>query len=201
MTDTVVIIHKADKTSPLVNLASFVIAVQKLANSKLTIKLDLEWDVAEKDQLLNHIPRSVLLEKMDSTAHPGTPVFHLSGMLLFTPEALCVAVDALALADYVSGYDAPTQGMVNLFTHASRAWKLPGSMNQFFVARLGTLTQDDTLLKDKTYADPATWALLHLLHKRKCASPLPAIWQIDGQPPSPNIPWAQVQANAASLLK
>ena len=201
MGDSVVIIHKADKTSPTVNLASFVVALQKLANTKLTIKLDLEWDVEEKAQLLNHIPRSVLLEKMDSTIHPSTPVLHLSGALLFTPEALCVAVDALALADYVCGYDAPTQGMVNVTTHASRAWKLPGTMNQFFAARVGTLAQDDTLLKDKTYSDPATWALLHLLHKRKCASPLPAIWQIEGQPPSPNIPWGQVQANAASLLK
>ncbi len=132
------------------------------------------------------VPSHVEIVKTYEDLHPATIYVNLTSDVLMVPDALKICHESLSIADYISGCDLPSKNMALINNYGGRSWRLPGIMdNENFITRLGTYLQDK-LIHEEEYR----WDLLQLVHKRKCASPIPGLWITNI--PTPNIPWDKI---------
>lgn len=178
-----IVSHRATSST---NVKSFCAAIERVA-AHMPVEAYLDWPVAMQ---LSHlaIPNVTIHFQVLQHTHidPSKIVVYATNDVLFAPDALLIACEMLEGADYVCGYDAPSNSLVSVQYAASRWWKIPGTMTAHFVARGATILQDALVVKE--YDDTA-WKLLRLVHGRRCASPMPSLWQLEGAPPAPGIPW------------
>ena len=165
------------------NVKSLCIALERVA-VHMQVDAYLDWPETMRDINLKNV--TVHYEPFKDITDPSKIIVYTSDELLFTPDAFLIVSEMLNNVDYVSGYDAPSTTLASVLHVASRWWKVPGTMTKHFAARGSTIIQDALIIKEY---DEKAWKLLRLMHNRKCASPMPSIWQIEGAPVSPAVPW------------
>ena len=170
------------------NVKSFCAAIERVA-AHMPVEAYLEWPFPMRDLNMKNVTvHYQALEAKD--IDPTKVVVYATDEVLFAPDALLLAAQMLGFADYVCGYDAPSTQLVSVQFVGSRWWKVPGTMTRHFVAMGSTILQDALIVKE--YDDTA-WKLLRLVHGRRCASPMPSIWQLEGAPVSPGVPWESLR--------
>ena len=165
--------------SSTTNFKSFCAAIERVATH---MHVDVYSDVPMEQKNVTVHARPLHHSDIDASKI----VAYVPDDVLFTPDAFLIAIDMLNHADYVCGCDSQNAQLVSVQYVASRWWKTPGTMMPQFVARGATILQDALIVKEY---DETAWRLLRLMHGRRCASPMPSIWQLENAPLAPGIPW------------